>query len=95
MNPIDTKIFNLNGSSIKIIYTICITQQFSEIHFVGFIFSFSKINKQINLFILVKTYRVVLARVPIIHAEDIIGLYLYIDEKKPPAYLFLIDRSTK
>jgi hypothetical protein len=94
MNHIDTKIFNLNGSSIKIIYTICITQQFSEIHFVGFIFSSSK-NQQINLFILVKTYRVVLARIPIVHAEDIIGLYLYIDEKKPPAYLFSIDRRTK
>lgn len=51
--------------------------------------------QKIKILILVKTYRVVLAQVPIKNMEDIIGLYLYIDEKKPLSYFIPIDRNTK
>ena len=62
-----------------------------------YLMNFELINnqKKSSFFLLVKPFRVVLARVPIVNMEDIIGLYLYIDEKKPVQYFIPIDRNTQ
>jgi hypothetical protein len=44
---------------------------------------------------LVRNYLVVLTRIPIETMEDMIGLYLFSDEKKSSSYFFSIDPKTK
>jgi hypothetical protein len=47
--------------------------------------------KDKSLNVLVQTYLVVLTRI----MQDMIGLYLFVDEKKPSSYCFLINQQTK
>ncbi|CAF1582240.1 unnamed protein product [Adineta ricciae] len=52
-------------------------------------------NKSILGESLFKTIHVVLAQVPIQHVNDIIGLYLYIEDKNTPIEFFPINQKTK
>ncbi|CAF1582030.1 unnamed protein product [Adineta ricciae] len=52
-------------------------------------------NKSILGESLFKTIHVVLAQVPIQHLNDIVGLYLYIDDKNTPINFFQINQKTK
>jgi hypothetical protein len=90
MNSINMKTFNLIGLFIKDTYNIYILHLYLVIHFVCCI---SLTFQGIIFLISVKIYRVVLARIPIENMADIIGLYLYIDEKKALSYFLPIDEK--